>query len=190
MLLEGVSAGLLDTPSFPVLPERPRERTPRACPVLPARCAALPMWGLGSLTPRVRILHKDPAAQLEAECRQVPRRQSQSRKHTSPTAQSVSGDSQARPSFQGRKYLHSLSKGLVAPCREPAKFKGRETLLAESPSAGHSQTHRVTHTLLSAGIRCRPKEAVHFRPREGASRRAGFCLFVRVFTYIGKEVLP
>lgn len=36
----------------------------------------------------------------------------------------------------------------------------------------------------------RPKEAIRFRPREGASRRAGFCLFVRVFTYTGKEVLP
>lgn len=107
-----------------------------------------------------------------------------------PTAQEISGDSQARPSFQGRKYLHSLSKGLVVPCREPAKVKGREMLLEESTSAGHSQKHRFTYMLLSAGIRCRPKEAIRFRPREGASRRAGFCLFVRVFTYTGKEVLP
>lgn len=73
---------------------------------------------------------------------------------------------------------------------EPAKVKGREMLLEESSSAGHSQTHSFPYTLLSAGVRCRPQEAIHFRPPEGASRRAGVCLCVRVFTYTGKEALP
>lgn len=180
MLLEGgVSGGLAETPNLPILPEGPRERPQRVCPVLGARRAAR-RHGVGH-APHV----SGPCTQtLQPSWRRsAGRSPGQSGPGgTSPTAQAVSGDAQAR-SLQGRKCRHGVSRGPAVPCWSPVGGGKRDASGGRS-RADRSETRRFTGALRSERRHRAAGEGSIVSVRGRGQRASRLRLFAHVFVYL------